>query len=362
MNRNILPISCVVGAFSGVPALFPPTTIAGDVLVDGGVADNQGIESLLDDPAKCNVVLVSDASDQMEPVHTIGRGAVSIFAHVNSVLQFQIRNKLIDILVGWKRLPVKNDAVHNFAFIHLFLNLKDREATAKRIASEFIPALGRMRTDLDQFSYIEREALMYHGYTLIDSQLRKYCPNAFSDILSEQTADTLLTPPLFCDAVLDNQKNVFHSKSPHEVIRNDLDAGNQNVYLLRCVKKYPSNIVPIIAVGEVIAVLCMVLLFLTCPALLHRLQGLLSSAIIGIIPRVAVSPINYVLKHFGLLDLATTVQGLAGIAVFLLLLLLVLYLVGFPVYVIVRRYTAALDFSVYKKLTGVSPSTHWEKT
>jgi predicted acylesterase/phospholipase RssA len=362
VNRNILPISSVVGASSGVPALFPPTMIAGDVLVDGGVADNQGIESLLADPAKCNVLLVSDASGQMEPVHTISRGAVSIFARVNSVLQFQIRNKLIDILVGWKHMPAINNESYNFAFIHLFLNLKDRQATAKRVASEFIPALGRIRTDLDQFSYIEREALMYHGYTLIDSQLRKYCGEVLSGILSEQPADTILTPPLFNDAVLDSQKKVFNSKTPHEVIRTDLEAGSQNIYFLRCMKKYPWGVAPIIAAGVVIAALCMALLFLTCPALLHWLQDLFSATVLGIIPTAAVSPVNYALKYFGLLDLATSIQGLAGIAVFLLLLLLILYLVGFPVYVIVRRYTAALDYSVYKKLTGVSPSTHWGKT
>ena len=362
VNKNILPISCVVGASSGVPALFPPTMIGGDVLVDGGVADNQGIESLLEDPAKCNVLLVSDASGQMEPVHTISRGAVSIFARVNSVLQFQIRNKLIDILVGWKHLPTKDNDVHRFAFIHLFLNIKGRQALVKRVASEFIPALGRIRTDLDQFSYIEREALMYHGYTLIDSQLRKYCYDVLKDILDVQTADTMVTPPLFSDAVLDSQKKVVHSKIPREVIRTHLKAGSQNSYLLRCVKKYAWVIGPIIATGVSIAILCMALLFLTCPLLLHWLQDLLAAAFLGVIPTAAVNPINYVLKHFGLLDLATSIQGLAGIAVFVLLLLLILYLVGFPVYVAMRRLTAALDLDVYKKLTGVSPSTHWEKT
>ena len=43
VNQNILKLSRVVGASSGVPGLFPPTTILGDKLVDGGVADNQGI-------------------------------------------------------------------------------------------------------------------------------------------------------------------------------------------------------------------------------------------------------------------------------------------------------------------------------
>ena len=79
VNRNILKLSRVVGASSGVPGLFPPTTISGDKLVDGGVADNQGIDALVsldhvldgdEDPATdrddFDVLLVSDASGQME--------------------------------------------------------------------------------------------------------------------------------------------------------------------------------------------------------------------------------------------------------------------------------------------------------
>ena len=55
--------------------------------------------------------------------------------------------------------------------MHLFLNLKGRK-NKPRVPSEYIPALGGIRTDLDQFSFIEREVLMYHGYTLIDAQIR----------------------------------------------------------------------------------------------------------------------------------------------------------------------------------------------
>jgi len=66
VNRNVLPLSRVVGASSGVPGFSRPQQLAGDMLVDGGVADNQGIESLSADPARCNVLLVSDASGQME--------------------------------------------------------------------------------------------------------------------------------------------------------------------------------------------------------------------------------------------------------------------------------------------------------
>ena len=126
------------------------------------------------------------------------------YAERSSVMQYQSRQKLIRALLVWKAQGGRGKAneqsasggeqesgnapggadmcepivgrntveKRNFAFVHLFLNLKDR-CLGDRLPSEYIPALGRIRTDLDQFSYIEREALMYHGYTLIDAQLKR---------------------------------------------------------------------------------------------------------------------------------------------------------------------------------------------
>ncbi|MBZ5639977.1 MAG: patatin-like phospholipase family protein [Acidobacteriia bacterium] len=195
-NRNSLPLSRVVGASSGVPVLFPPTPIYGDLLVDGGVADNQGIEALLDpktyqpvDPALNPILLVSDASGQMEAVHRMDTGASDVFFRVNSVLQFQVRSKLIDRLVQWQAdVP----DTRFFAFTHLYMNLKDRGIDF-RLPAELIPATARLRTDLDQFSPFERDALMYHGYTLIDAQIRRYC----EPLTIAYPPTPLSAPPLF---------------------------------------------------------------------------------------------------------------------------------------------------------------------
>ncbi len=82
-----------------------------------------------------------------------------------------------------------------FAFVHLFMNLKDPLNPTPRIPSEYIPALGRIRTDLDQFSFIEREALMYHGYTLIDAQIKEHCKNNLAAFIVD--TPKLKQPPLF---------------------------------------------------------------------------------------------------------------------------------------------------------------------
>ena len=186
VNRNMLKLSRVVGASSGVPGLFPPTTILGDKLVDGGVADNQGIDVLVSpsrmltvdengsttDCEDFDVLLVSDASGHMEPVHRLRNRAFSVMSRTVSIFQFQIRRKMLKILSLWQS---SDGSSREFAFVHLFLNLKGRVNTPTRVPSEYIPALARIRTDLDQFSFIEREALMYHGYTLIDAQIQEYC-------------------------------------------------------------------------------------------------------------------------------------------------------------------------------------------
>lgn len=156
-----------------MPVLFPPTSILGDLLVDGGISDNQGIEGLLDEANGCNVILVSDASGQMPVKHMLTPSATSVYGRVNEIFQFQIRNKLLEQLQSWGEDPAKGP--RRFAFIHLLINLKSRKGMPARVSTSILPALGRIRTDLDQFSPVESEALMYHGYTLIDAQLRQYC-------------------------------------------------------------------------------------------------------------------------------------------------------------------------------------------
>jgi predicted acylesterase/phospholipase RssA len=358
VNTNGLSISRVVGASSGVPGLFPPTLIAGDVLVDGGLTDNQGIESLLEDSTRCNVLLISDASGQMEGENDIGRGIVDVLARVNSVLQFQIRNKLIDNLVGWKHLPDRDHEAHRFAFIHLFLNLKDRPGAEKRVPTEFVPALGRIRTDLDQFSYVEREALMYHGYTLIDAQIRKYCADVFADILTDHPPGEMATPPLFQDSVLNDKSR---GAAARDQIRAELEVGSQNLYLLRSVKKYPEVVGPVLAAGALLALLVLALALLVSPQLLYWLGETLADFLFGLIPAAAVSPVDALFARFGLPELSVLVAGVSGIAAFAALFAFLLYLVSFPVYGIVRRYCARRDLKVYQKLTGADASLHWSE-
>ena len=253
-NENTLKLSRVVGASSGVPGLFPPTTILGDKLVDGGVADNQGIDVLVsldriltdDEDSSASghddfdVLLVSDASGHMEPVHRLRDRAFIVMNRTISIFQFQIRRKMLKILRLWQ-----NGDGHDreFAFVHLFLNLKDRVNAPPRVPSEYIPALGRIRTDLDQFSFIEREALMYHGYTLIDAQIQEHCKKLKNFIGNETDRVPKLEPPLFRDRENpDEATEQYGSESKlRKRVKDVLTTGSAPMFLVRSFGSIPGN-------------------------------------------------------------------------------------------------------------------------
>ena len=88
-----------VAASACVPGLFPPVALTNlydgiDVeLVDGGVHDNQGIASLLEQD--CTVVLVSDASGQLRDTDDPKRGFAGVLYRSNSVLMKRVRGAAI---------------------------------------------------------------------------------------------------------------------------------------------------------------------------------------------------------------------------------------------------------------------------
>ena len=238
-DQNTLKLSRVVGASSGVPGFFPPTTICGKKLVDGGVADNQGIDALISldrsldedqndapDSEDFDVLLVSDASGQMEQVKRPGSRFVSVLFRVGTIFMFQLRKKMLKLLRFWE----KNDRSNReFAFVHLFLDLEGRKGTPL-VPSKYIPALGDIRTDLDQFSIIEREVLMYHGYTLIDVQIQKYCKRLKECIKKEiGRLPELVKSPLFKSDCTERRKRV----------KKVLKAGRSRLFLYRSLRNYP---------------------------------------------------------------------------------------------------------------------------
>jgi predicted acylesterase/phospholipase RssA len=184
-----IPIGRAVGASACVPGLFEPIAMRNLFpdrtvrLVDGGVHDNQGLSSLLEQ--NCRVILISDASGQFQEQKTPGGSVGDSLGNSNSVLQARVREAQFDQLTALRRAG----AIQGAMFIHL---TKDLEADpVSWVGEKEKPALNRgdetsygidrhiqlklaqVRTDLDSFSDAEAYALMTSGYRMTEYALKK---------------------------------------------------------------------------------------------------------------------------------------------------------------------------------------------
>ncbi|HEV8548914.1 MAG TPA: patatin-like phospholipase family protein [Polyangiaceae bacterium] len=176
-----------VAASACVPGLFAPLQLdnlyAGFSvrLVDGGVFDNQGTSSLLEQD--CQVLVVSDAAGQLFAEGAAQGGHVTPLMRSVGIFQERIRQ------TGYEALLKRQEAgqVRHVAYTHLtqglgvpavdWIGCEDplredeqlpanlrREAGSGQVAHELQRCLAKMRTDLDVFSDIECAALMASGY------------------------------------------------------------------------------------------------------------------------------------------------------------------------------------------------------
>jgi predicted acylesterase/phospholipase RssA len=177
-----------VAASSCVPVLFQSLVLKGlyknfDLeLIDGGVHDNQGIASILEQ--ECNDIIVSDASAQMPDNAMNTDNAMSLFFRVDTILQERLReiqlldlksrkytsivNKLsiVHLKNGLAQLPVSwvNCTDVNRGIIY-DKEIDDENALLKYgLMKKIQKGLSEVRTDLDSFNDLEAYALMYSGY------------------------------------------------------------------------------------------------------------------------------------------------------------------------------------------------------
>ncbi len=152
-----------VAASCCVPGLLDPLCLRGlyhDVageqvmvrLVDGGVFDNQGLVSLLEE--QCTHFICSDASDLLQWQSDPENVFHAVAMRANDIFMDRIRIELMHKLL-------QREPGHVAVF-----NLGDKQGSEEfgSDATRFLQALKSIRTDLDAFSDIEAWSLMYHGY------------------------------------------------------------------------------------------------------------------------------------------------------------------------------------------------------
>lgn len=196
-RRRKLRLGHAVAASSCVPALFDPIEFSGLYpertvrLVDGGVYDNQGIAGLLEQ--ECSVVLVSDASGQMNSEEHPSSEISSVPLRTNSILMARVREAEALQLDALKNAS----ALNGLMFLHMKQDLDAPNvdwvdcqdpyepligaASTSTLTSYGIPRtvqqhLAGLRTDLDSFTDREAYALMLSGYRMADKNFRECLP------------------------------------------------------------------------------------------------------------------------------------------------------------------------------------------
>ena len=202
--RNI-KLSEAVGASSAVPGVFNTLileNVVGEELLkdtatlpsknrpiiqlsDGGVYDNQGISSLLEQ--NCDVLILSDAGGQMPSSEVFGEGELSALKRASDISMERIREaQYLDLMERKNAFLIKD-----FVFVHLKKGIVEptrtwegddfpREKSTQnalrpagmtdyKINQEMQKLLAAIRTDLDSFHHTEAYALMYSGYQMMSS-------------------------------------------------------------------------------------------------------------------------------------------------------------------------------------------------
>jgi predicted acylesterase/phospholipase RssA len=189
IGRAVGASACVPGVFEPIPfqGLYRDLSRNQDVfarLVDGGVHDNQGVASLLDQD--CRILLVSDASGQMVSEDHPAGGVAGPLLRTNSIFQSRLREAEFQDLENRRR----SSLLRGLMFIHLKKDLKspivdwkdtkdpypaeDYSTEGRGILTkygvdrELQLALSGIRTDLDSFSDAEAFALMASAYRMTD--------------------------------------------------------------------------------------------------------------------------------------------------------------------------------------------------
>jgi predicted acylesterase/phospholipase RssA len=183
------PLARAVGSSAAVPGLFPPVSLRKlypDLTVrlsDGGVHDNQGIASLVDQD--CSVILVSDASGQGESMLETGDRAVPALSRTLSVAMARVRHAQYLDLAARRAAS----SLRGLMFVHLKRDLpraevtweagqdapgqtledeRDTGATPYGVRRDIQRRLASIRTDLDAFHRYEAYGLMASGYRMVD--------------------------------------------------------------------------------------------------------------------------------------------------------------------------------------------------
>jgi predicted acylesterase/phospholipase RssA len=261
-SHRYLRLGHAVAASACVPGLFEPLVLAGLYpertvrLVDGGAQDNQGIGGLLDED--CAVLLVSDASGQMQAQGDPDAGFVGVLKRSDHVLQARVRASQFQALEARRR----GGLLRGLLFVHLkkdldvrpvdWVNCQDpgeavsgrqlQPLTSYGITKEVQGRLAAIRTDLDSFCDQEAYALMLSGYQMTAHE--------FPRRIRGFPAEVALTPWRFL-AVRRPMAGGAGFEEANARLKRVLDAGSHQAFKLfrLCALVWPLTVLGFIALA-----------------------------------------------------------------------------------------------------------------
>ncbi|HEU4365578.1 MAG TPA: patatin-like phospholipase family protein [Candidatus Krumholzibacteria bacterium] len=173
-------------------------------LTDGGVHDNLGVETLIDE--ECTHIIASDASGLFRQEEEPAGQRFGMMSRIGSLLTAKLRGEQLDALHmrvdasclarhaphPWGPEMSAKFKLASTAYFHLMSNPSDAPLDDALPPHPFATLIARLRTDLDAFGSIEIDGLVYQGYQLADRFVRKYLDEGLWDARSP--APRLETP------------------------------------------------------------------------------------------------------------------------------------------------------------------------
>ncbi|NNF59080.1 MAG: hypothetical protein HKN04_12670 [Rhodothermaceae bacterium] len=189
-----LTLGTAVGASACFPPIFSPIMLEGLYdnahvarlgLTDGGVFDNVGVSALLDE--RCTHIIASDTSGVFEQQLVARPSRLLLFGRLTIILMKVLGDHQRHMLRERRRAHRAVEArgllqtlkshfstrmLRNLAFFHIeSLPLRADGPSGWSVDRARI---ARLRTDLDAFGEIERNALINQGYVTADHYLREF--------------------------------------------------------------------------------------------------------------------------------------------------------------------------------------------
>lgn len=188
-----LTLADAVAASAAFPPVFPPFRLPGFYdsnvvdfigLTDGGVYDNAGVTTLLQEG--CTHVIASDTGGMFNSKVASTVGRFNMVTRISSILMNALAEQQRSSIRDRNRV---SEAIHNSPEATDLADLRSRfqlyglayfhiaSPPLRTPRSHDPTTLGRMRTDLDAFGDVEVGALVNHGYETADDYL-----SAFFDV------------------------------------------------------------------------------------------------------------------------------------------------------------------------------------